>query len=233
MKILDQGVKPQETIVTKELCDVNPVNNTSVKFIRIYTLSEAGAVLSTADVDLITGAPYVVTGNVEPCETVDIEKEALCEEIAPGNNIAFYRVTVYDSVTGDFVKTYDIDENGVLYTVTNAQKVFRRAEKKQMFEQKGVQSIAVTDAAAVSLTVPVGAEYATIQVVDANIAFTADGATAPLNDGTVGKQLFKCGQLELGCNPELFGDVADMTNLRAIALAGTTGRLEVCYYGKA
>lgn len=229
MKILDQGVKPAapETI-TKELCDNN--GGILTRFLRIYTVDAAGALTILNDVNTSTGADYTVTGTIEECAEVDTETQYLCEDLGGGATAEFFRVKVFDKTTGNFVRTYDCDTSGSIYTVVDANNVYAPAPKKQTYFLTGAESVAFTDAAlAAPATIPAGVDYAVIQVLEGDIAFTLNGNTP---SATAGKQLFRCGTMELGCHPNLFGSLSDIQTLQFIGLPGTAGRVEICYYAR-
>lgn len=141
-------------------------------------------------------------------------------------NVKFYRCFVSDP-DGAIVSTSDIDLTGAAFTPTGAVEPVLPAELD--FEIKGIQNLAVTDAAAVNLTIPAGATGAAVQVQGGPIRFTIDG-TAPTT--TVGTRALNLASICLGTYAEDFiFDAAETAAFAAIAESGKTATLNVTFYG--
>lgn len=210
-------------IESKRYCD--EITNTNViEFIRhfIYNQSD-GSLDSTYDTDL-AGVAYAVVGTARFCEDLDIEKRCLIDS----NNDKFLRHYVYDQVTGVLLRTYDTDLDGNAFvavgTVADCPPEYNR------FQVISCERFQVVDNVISTLTVPVGAVYAEIQVKFGELAFTID-LTNPTNTGLVGYIIGDNGFIKLGeGDPDNSGSVNEIFDFRTIALSGNTCTVEACYY---
>lgn len=243
MQILTPGVKPQGTqapdIERIKLCDVNAADPTIVnaEFYRHFVYDATGtSVTSTFDTDL-AGAAYTLVGVAAECpteqtvETFDVETCILCDNLGDGSKPTIVKqITKYDKVTGSIegVPEYYNLTTGAVHAV--AGTIERCPPHKVKEVLNGGESITIDDTGSVSLTVPADAQYAIIQnLTDGAIWFHKDGTSIVANDGSEGFRLDSCGTIKLGCDPQSGGTVDELANFRAIAGAGFSGRLQVCY----
>lgn len=233
MEIVSSGEKPKRDVELRRFCD-DQGGGTLVDFYRKFIFNgQTGATISVEDVDQ-DGAPYTVIGTAIECPPsgFDIEKKLLCDNQGGGVKTEFIRSYVYNPTDGSIVSTSDSTLAGGAYTVLGTVEECK--PDQICYDFNGRQSLAVTDALALNLTVPANTEYAEIQVIGGNIAFTIDGATTPTNTGSAGNVIYDCGFFKLGCGDgDNLGDPAEVTDFEVIALAGTTPRLEVNYFAKA
>lgn len=171
--------------------------------------------------DNLTVVPVIGT-DIDVCPAAaTVEQEVLVDLLATGEQVKFIRRSVIDE-NGNTQSTIDLELDGTtVYTVAGTvQAIYSR-------ENAGFETIAVTDAAAVTLTVPAGANFAevTFKSATTGAAFIwNDEATAPavLNDNSTGYITSKDRQVELQSADELAA-------FQAISLAGFAGNLEVRY----
>lgn len=233
MEIVNSGVKPSVDVEKRKFCD-DQGGGTIVDFYRDFIFDgKTGVLISTSDVD-IDGAAYTLLGTAIECPPggFDMEQKHLCDNEGSGVKTEFIRTYVYNPSTGAILSTSDADLDGAAYTVLGT--VEKCKPEAECYDFNGRQSLAVTDALAVGLTVPAGSVYAEIQVIGGNVAFTIDGATTPTNTGSAGNVVYDCGYFKLGCGDgDNLGDVAELSDFEAIALANADARLEINYFAKA
>jgi len=140
---------------------------------------------------------------------------------------------IFDENTGAVTYEYsDVADFSNLITPANPINPLNSSGDKQLnLLEADSETIAVTDAATVSLTVPATAVGALVQVeIDSGagcLRLYADGRTPTQTDGLKATHL---AQVSLGISPVADGDVMELGNFLAITEAGTTATLRVEYY---
>ena len=162
----------------------------------------------------------IVNPGIKPAGAgLDADKLLVCETLADGTQVKFWRYTQ----TSDGVPTgviNDINLDGTAYTVVDEANV-KVCPPEQLVEKTiGRERLSLDDAAAGALTVPADADSAKICVVS-GCGFLSDDGTAVLNDGTIGVGVAD-GALGTVC-----GD--NLADFSAIAAEGETLEIEVTY----
>lgn len=162
----------------------------------------------------------IVNPGIKPQDAAAIgDKELLCETLADGSQVQFWRVTKIVNGVPDGTKT-DVNLDGTPYTVVDEANVEICAPPQVVEKTEGRERLSLDDVDAGALTVPADVDSAYFSVVS-GCGFVSDDGTTVLPDGTIGH----------GVAPGAFGKVCgeDLADFSAIAATDETLEIEVTY----